>query len=356
MKKSTLYLLYYKKYISLKLFVILRRRLIRNGRRVEQRDNWTERAFRLENCSEKECWDYFRFRKDDIPTLRICLKIPDSVVTATGDHASGIEALCILLRRLAYPNRWIDLRKLFGRSHGSLSRIFYATLNIVDIQWKNHLSTWDHDWLSEDFFALYATAIAGKGGIIPNVFGFIDGTARPICRPSVNQEIMYSGHKRFHCTKWQSVVLPNGLICSLSGGQPGTMHDSRMFRESGLLEQLEKKQRTYQRKFILYDEGYGNNAFLRKPFSKLEVRTNLLKRMQNNAMKTVRESVEWGFKEVVAKFAFVDFKKQMALLQKPINKMFIVAVLLTNCINCMYPNEASQFFDTEPPTLQEYLQ
>ena len=34
------------------------------------------------------------------------------------------EALLILLRRLAYPNRWCELAKLFGRAEPELSMIF----------------------------------------------------------------------------------------------------------------------------------------------------------------------------------------------------------------------------------------
>ena len=45
----------------------------------------------------------------------------------------------------------------------------------------------------------------------------IDGTIRPICRPSQEQRIMFNGHKRVHSLKFQSVTLPNGLIANLFG-------------------------------------------------------------------------------------------------------------------------------------------
>ncbi|XP_055339621.1 uncharacterized protein LOC129589089 [Paramacrobiotus metropolitanus] len=288
--------------------------------------------------------------------LATALKIPELVWTAEGDCVNAVEALCILLRRLCYPNRWIELRKFFGRSQGSMSRIFYAVLSILDRLWSKHLSRLDHPWLSEEDLAGYASAISQKGGVFPDVFAFIDGTARPICRPTYNQKIMYSGHKRLHCTKWQSILLPNGLICNLHGGEPGSVHDSRMFQESKMLGRLKTMQSTFCRKFALYgDSGYGMNDYLRKPYSKLQTAYNRVKRHQNHAMKTVRESVEWGFKEVVVKFAFVDFRKQMKLFEKPVNKIFRMAVFLTNCCNCLYPNQASQYFNVEPPTLEEYL-
>lgn len=50
----------------------------------------------------------------------------------------GIEALCILLRRLAYPNRLVDLEPLFGLSSSAISNIVNHVVNVI-IQNKGHL-------------------------------------------------------------------------------------------------------------------------------------------------------------------------------------------------------------------------
>jgi len=55
-------------------------------------------------------------------------------------------------------------------------------------------------WLDTESFA---AAVHAKGAPLRQCFGFIDGTVRPIARPTVNQRIMYSGHKRVHCLKFQ---------------------------------------------------------------------------------------------------------------------------------------------------------
>ena len=49
---------------------------------------------------------------------------------------------------------------------------------------------------------------------------------------------MYNSHKRVHAIKFQSVVIPNGLIANLSGPFEGRRHDSTMLYESGLLPTL----------------------------------------------------------------------------------------------------------------------
>jgi hypothetical protein len=40
-------------------------------------------------------------------------------------------------------------------------------------------------------------------------------TVRPICRPQQNQKLVFDGHKRFYRRKFQSIVIPNGLISHL---------------------------------------------------------------------------------------------------------------------------------------------
>lgn len=55
-------------------------------------------------------------------------------------------------------------------------------------------------WLDASTFA---KAIEDAGSPLDNCWGFIDGTARPIARPVRNQSVMYSGHKRIHCLKFQ---------------------------------------------------------------------------------------------------------------------------------------------------------
>ena len=52
----------------------------------------------------------------------------------------------------------------------------------------------------------FAYAIQQKGAPLTTCIGFIDGTVRQIAHPVVNQQIMYSGHKRVHCIKFQVSV------------------------------------------------------------------------------------------------------------------------------------------------------
>ena len=68
---------------------------------------------------------YFcRFQKNDLERLSSGLCLPDKYTCVQGTLATGPEALQIMLKRLAYPNRWCDLASFFGRGESELSLIF----------------------------------------------------------------------------------------------------------------------------------------------------------------------------------------------------------------------------------------
>lgn len=64
-------------------------------------------VFNLDELQDSYCFIHFRFYKADIRRLRILFRIPVEIILRNGIKVSGVEALCILLRRLAYPNRFV---------------------------------------------------------------------------------------------------------------------------------------------------------------------------------------------------------------------------------------------------------
>ena len=164
-------------------------------------------------CSICSC----RFQKNDILRLGLALNLPAEYKCKNGTSATGAEALLIMLRRLTYPNRWCDLVSLFGRAEPELSVIFNTVCcNVLSLlicvlifhqivsdiydRFSHLLQSLNLVWLDCEVFA---AAIEAKGAPLHQCWGFIDGTVRPIARPVRNQRIMYSGHKRIHCLKFQ---------------------------------------------------------------------------------------------------------------------------------------------------------
>ena len=68
---------------------------------------------------------------------------------------------------------------------------------------------WDDRRLSLEKIKEYAKAIKGVVDA-DRVWGFIDGTMRPFCRPGENQQKYYSGHKKQHDFQYQLVTTPDG--------------------------------------------------------------------------------------------------------------------------------------------------
>jgi len=62
--------------------------------------------FELESYPEAECKLELRFEKRDLQRLKNVLHITNEIVCTKYNNvkAGGMEALCILLRRLCYPN------------------------------------------------------------------------------------------------------------------------------------------------------------------------------------------------------------------------------------------------------------
>ena len=173
--------------------------------------------FNLDDINETECYREFRVRKLDIPRLAEALKLPEGLSCHQRTRADRIEGLCMVLRRLSYPCRYSDMIHRFGRAVPEISMI---TNHFEDWIYENHhrkITEWNAELLSQGKLQLYADAVAAKGAALTNCFGFVDGTVRPICRPGVNQKIVYNGHKRVHALKFQSVTLPNGLVAHVYG-------------------------------------------------------------------------------------------------------------------------------------------
>ncbi|XP_063912768.1 uncharacterized protein LOC135129532 [Zophobas morio] len=236
-----------------------------------------------------------RFDKEDIVKLHRALQLPHRFETEDRHIIGGVEGLCLLLRRFAYPNRLKELQNEFGLQYSSLSKLVKLICHFVYMRWSKLLLNFEENkWLTTDFLKELALLVHEKGAPLTNCIGFIDGTARSTCRPTRMQKELYSGHKRVHCLKFQAITLPNGLILHLSQPYPGRRHDSFILKDTHILQQL----RLYCPTFCLYgDEGYPLKSQLIRPYSN----TRLTEQQQlfNKKMSRVRQCVEWSFGKIV---------------------------------------------------------
>ena len=128
-----------------------------------------------------------------------------------------MKAFCIFLKCFSYPCRFTDLVSQFGRPFSELSMMSNAISAHVYNNFNHLLHEFDQLWHRPVLLQEYSRKIHEKGAPLENCSDFIDGTVRSICRSGVNQRILYNGHKRVHFIKFQSVVIPNGVISNLFG-------------------------------------------------------------------------------------------------------------------------------------------
>ena len=166
----------------------------------------------------------------------------------------------------------------------------------------------------------------------------------------VHQMIVYNGHKRQHALKYQSITTPNGMIANLYGPVDGKRHDATI---SGLMLILENFSLGPQHERLCI---YGNPAYPLRWYLQAPFRGAHLTQQQkafNDSMAKVRLSVEWLFGNVINNFEFSDFKKNQKIGLSNIGKTYRVSALLTNAHTSLYRNNCTNYFDLDPPALEE---
>ena len=135
----------------------------------------------------------------------------------------------------------------------------------------------------------------------------------------------------------------------------GKMHDAGMLMESHLLQQLEHNafSSTGEALCIYGDPAYPLRVHLQAPFRHAVLTPQM--QLYNSSMSAVRTSVEWLFGDIINYFKFLDFKKNLKIGLTAVGKMYSVCAILRNALTCLYGNQTSDFFNLEPPTLQEYF-
>ena len=76
-------------------------------------------------------------------SLKTLLQLQDKLMGSNAITCTGVEGLCILLRRLAYPNRLTDLVPIFGLHPTHLSVMFNLVLEHVHSNFQHLISNLD---------------------------------------------------------------------------------------------------------------------------------------------------------------------------------------------------------------------
>ena len=277
------------------------------------------------------------------------MDLPHHIVLPMGVHllrhnyaSGGVVSFSISNNSIVNVNLlWTKSRKL--------SRIFNNRITYLLEKYKDRLLL--DLGLIDGHKNLYCQAISNMcGELLVHCFGFIDASLMRCCRPIIFQEAVYNGHKRGHGLKFQSVLLPDGLIGHLFGPVEGKCHDNSVLAYSGLLNRLQEHFPGY---YVFGDQGYPIRGSLISPCRGYNRTPEQV--AWNGEMSRVRISVEWGFHLIGSKWAHLQFTQQQKILLVPTAKTYLVAGMLTNIHNCFHPNQVSQYFGLQSLTVEEYL-
>ena len=154
--------------------------------------------FIFDDFEDDECLSEFHFHKRDLPLLADAMGIPETMECYQRSICSGLEALCILLKRQSYPCRYSDMVAQFAKPVPVLCIINNYMIDFIYQSHSHGILEWNDSIFDPYSLERYSNAITAKGSPLDNCFGFIDGTVRPVSKPGENQRIVYNGHKRVH--------------------------------------------------------------------------------------------------------------------------------------------------------------
>jgi hypothetical protein len=219
----------------------------------------------LNSLSETDCRKFFHLSPSEIRHVIVLLQLPDVIITPVHhDRVYVMEAFCLLSCHLSYPNRWFDLSRQFCQHERSLCRIFYFMMHIVLSKIQRNLLFF---YPTGEELQEFANAFASHGVADTIKFwALIDVKKHQIIKPTMKQRVMYSGHKRIHCIKYQTLEVPNGLILHCTVGDDGHRGDGFVLRKSGLIPFLHRHSIVFGLYRILGDSAYPNNDVMLSVF------------------------------------------------------------------------------------------
>jgi nuclease HARBI1 len=342
----------------------------------------------IDGCSEEECYSQFRFLKRDLRHLYIALRFPDRIVLDNKSVILGEKAFLMMLYRMAYPRRLVDLEAFFGREYSTVSRCFTFVVNKMDDE-HSHLIADNLDFFLPRFpeynRVIKERIALSNNNMVPDrecmTAFFLDGTKREICRPLGNnnmQRAVYDGRLREHNLGFQGMSrtcstslsenasniipfdfisglsAPDGIIMDLFGPIAGRHHDMIMVRESNINSRIRDVQLDNDQQYVMYaDKGYVDMTHLIAAYHGAELTVPQIQ--INGILALVRVSVEWCFGKITESQKYIDFPRSQQTQLQPVAKYYRLSTLLMNANTCLYGSQTSLFFGLKPPTLGEYF-
>jgi hypothetical protein len=205
-----------------------------------------------------------------------------------------------------------------------------------------------------------------------SAFGFVDDTVIRIARPgggpadegvdadrwnTLIQMAFYSGYKKCHGIKFQTLELPNGMCAHLFGPMSFRRNDVEVLDESDMNEQLAELSRDLDpdgKQYKVYCDGiFSIESHM---LSKHVGETTREERYENGIMTKIRIANEWAYGITESLFAMLKWWLAMKVrLNGEQGYYYITATILRNAHCCLEGNQITRYFQCRPPELEDYF-
>eukprot|EP01041_Mallomonas_annulata_P009436 gene9436-19600_t len=325
----------------------------------------------IDSFNDLEIHTYFRFNsKLQLHQLMDAFRIPQKVTLKSRHVFLGEELLLVTLFRLHSPNSACDAAfvEVFGFEASRVSRCVNYFLDFMFENWAYLLLDNMEYWKPQ--LPKFATAIntkLAKENVTTdvNIFGFIDFTIIPTCKPSPKLKIagksaLIESHST-HGIKFQTICLPNGMLFFVHGDVPCLHNDSDKdvgHKNNELDSKLANLQSGEDSQYYVYGDstytstvasgGYIYTAYKEND----DISEDRMR--ENHALKACRQSINWDFNTEGSLCKYITNKKNLRLGQSNVNGAVIVSFILMNAFTCMNDIQTTGNFECAPPSIFEW--
>jgi hypothetical protein len=172
--------------------------------------------------------------------------------------------------------------------------------------------------------------------------GVMEGGAAAPRVPLEVQQAWWTGYKKLHGMKWQTVVLANGMDLQVFGPVSARQNDLDSLVLSGIEDDFKELLRGDSIQYKLF----GDSAYYD---------SDVIGTGGGRGMASVRETIEWTYADLKVHWKYCDYKHVLKLRQQPVGKIIFVCMLLRNAYVTLYGSQSTEYFCMLPPTFQAWL-
>ena len=342
----------------------------------------SRRYLTIDSFSMSNCWNFFEFRKEDLQTLRLLLKLPTRCRLSNGSILPGEEVLLRGLYELVSGEDQYNIAEnVFGGDQSLQSRVFAFFIDFIFARCKK-LMTDNMEWwfkegyLSESYLAIQKKLLEYDLDVqnrTSKIGLFIDCNCFEICRvaggprtegedaPRWNcniQRAFYNGWKSIHGLKHQTLDTAHGFTIDMFGPTSVRRNDLFLLGESRVNDRLAELQINNSIQMQAYgDSIYPHLGHIKSSWRQSEL--DELQKQENHAYKSVRISIEWNYMNTANVFSYLKNLNKLRLMKtRNVSKVYVVATFLRNCRTFLYGSLSSSYFalEIDRKKLESYLE